>query len=268
MSALITRFLTFSSVAVSMMLVIVLGVLVFRLVTTVAMATPLTSMVATAEKSNANAGTSTNAATTLTATSQTSGKTTSAKPPIDASDAKRAAEPPKEDNTKDAVANAMTAIGTAVAVIALLLAVGTSWFAAKQKTLDELIDRQRLIFDEQQLRLDLVAALVTAKLAVQSWVVNESGSQTSIYRALEINSALELLMADDASVRQHGFGLLVNYPWTGLEPELESLKDYTEACQLFHGRSDQRNIMSRPNLWCRIFWPQEQHRFDVATQPT
>lgn len=268
MSALITRFLTFSSVAVSAMLVIVLGVLVFRLVATVAMATPLTSMAATAEKSNANAGTSTNAATTLTATSQTSGETTSAKPPIDASDAKRAAEPPKEDNTKDAVANAMTAIGTAVAVIALLLAVGTSWFAAKQKTLDELIDRQRLIFDEQQLRFDLVAALAKAKLAVQSWVSTASDSNAKIVHLLEITSALELLMADDPTVRLQGFGLLVKYPWTGFEPELEPIKDYTEACQLFHGRSDQRNIMSRPNLWCRIFWLQEQHRFDVATQPT
>lgn len=267
MSTLTSKLLTLASFAVSALLVAVLAVLVFRLVATVAIASPSPAASATVQTFSAVEVTGIKPLTTASVSAQNARTPTDALQITKTTEGKALAEPAKDDNTKDAVANAMTAIGTAVAVIALLMAVGTSWFAAKQKELDSQIQIMRTVLQDHQHRLDLVASLSRAKLAVQCWVSTASESDAKILYQLEIIPALELLLADDVNVRRQGFGLLINYPWTGGEPELESVKDFTEACQIFHGRDNPRTAMLRPNQWCRIFWRQEQQRFDIATQP-
>lgn len=177
------------------------------------------------------------------------------------------------NDPKDAIANAMTAIGTAVGVLALILAVGTSWFAAKQKELSDLIARQDKEFGEKQHVLDEIVAaqerreqlavlLSQAKRAVYAWVNETSNNEAKPMMAAEIAANLEFVMSDDPSIRKLSFARLTEYPWADDEAVLIPARQYTEACHLFHGRKQlAEKAWAQTGVWCRIFWDEERKRF-------
>lgn len=195
-------------------------------------------------------------------------------PPTNTKPVAEAPTPPGDP--KDAIANTMTAVATAVGVIALILAIGTSWFATKQKELGDLITRQSKEFEDKERVLDEIIALQArrthlavllsqAKRAAYVWVSANSESDAKAMMAAEIAANLEFLLSEDVGIRKLAFDRLTTYPWADDEPNLAPVRQYTEACHLFHGRGRVAEMaLTQTGLWCRIFWEEERKQFKKA----
>lgn len=200
------------------------------------------------------------------------GSETSGTPLLLERDNKTAA--PMQDNSKDAVANAMTAIGITVALVTLILTAGTGWIGVQQKALDERLravdaSLERLKIREQldTQALDIEARGAAAKKAALRWIQRQGTDprMLAIY-SLEIFMDLEQLALDDRAARMGAFFHLAKFfdPW---DDTLDPVREYAEECHLrarnfawYSGKvrnHAEEAALERAGLACRIFDSQE-----------
>ena len=185
------------------------------------------------------------------------------------------------DGAKDAIANAMTAIGTAVAVLALILSLGTTWFAARQKELDDRLSsvNQALRRADQRDRLDAVAdrvasLLPAARQAGWLWLQQLGTAPGAMFEhAVVLANRLDMLSVAHREARGEAFYALSNMFDTleSSDPLHVPLKAYVHACQElawaraeFAGElSDAKAIQAfvERGIWCDIFDSTEMGRF-------
>jgi hypothetical protein len=194
------------------------------------------------------------------------------------------------DNSKDAIANAMTAIGTVVAVVALILSVGTTWFAQLVQKLLEMqarLEDQRKEFEAQELTrqkareielkrlrfgVEVEEGLLLAKSALAEWI-GKTGSESGVALAQSWGLSLEMLKASERDIRFKAFSELLG-PMVRYDPVLEPVRRYTELC---HQQALQRlstteaGVPCLPQdvvaavddgIWCKFFDPIERARWD------
>ncbi|MFZ5549243.1 MAG: hypothetical protein ACOZJX_11160 [Pseudomonadota bacterium] len=185
----------------------------------------------------------------------------------------------------DAIANTMTALGTAVAVIALLLTVGTSWFAGQQQKLNDQLkvakaDTVRIALREQiENQRDAARDhLADAKRAALKWLASRTRGDVLALQQLEIEIDLEQLLAADRPVRRRAFLRLADKLGHSRQelPDIESFAEMCHKLQLMHvslsalqrqaddidTALDLREFadQARRGLACRIFDPGEHER--------
>jgi hypothetical protein len=186
-------------------------------------------------------------------------------PCINSADAAPAKE--KEDNTKDAVANAMTAIGTAVGVITLLLTLGTYYINKRQEELSVLVEAERLRAEshEQQQKLGLLHSQALQELL--PWLQSLTASPETVIRdAMLIGWHLNLLQSTSSDVRKKAFDSLtaskfmLPRPQDPFPPELKQLRTYTEKCHRFHALRE-RQDEEASGMWCLLFDNAERRLF-------
>lgn len=190
------------------------------------------------------------------------------------------------DGAKDTIANAMTAIGTAVAVLALILSLGTTWFATKQKELDDrlLSVNQALQRADQRDRLDAVSdrvasLLPAARQAGWLWLQKLGTTPGAMFEhAVILANRLDMLSVAQREARREAFYALSNMFDTleSSESMHAPLQAYAHACQdlawaraEFAGElSDARAMQAfvERGIWCDIFDPTEMSRFTRGTQ--
>jgi hypothetical protein len=181
----------------------------------------------------------------------------------------------------DAIANAMTAIGTAVAVLALILSLGTTWFASKQKELDDrlLSVNQTLQRADRRDRLDAVSDRVTsllpaARLAGWVWLQKMGVSTGAMFEhAVVLANRLDMLSVAQRETRGEAFYALSNMFDTSEPSDAmhAPLQAYVRACQdlawaraEFAGELSDAKAIQRfveCGIWCDIFDPAEMSRF-------
>lgn len=172
-----------------------------------------------------------------------------------------------KDTEKDALPNAMSAIGTAVAVLALILTLGTTWFAnllgKVQDEFQTIDDRQR----QQEHALQQAAALLRAKRELASWIGRQDISDGADLVA-QWSLALETLSADDLQLRFESYIELV----PALRPHANKLPEIARYCSMCHelavsrlerdsagvrrSTGELRSLVDE-GLWCRLFDPAE-----------
>ncbi len=185
----------------------------------------------------------------------------------------------KDDNTKDAVANSMTAVGTAVAAITLVLSLGTLWFSARQRELQELIGQQRKALSDSEARirqsdaalnrlvsraearLSILNQLVVAKRGIIDWVFGNSDVLDKGSIALEYCLWLEALMSECSSLRRDAFQKLTADLPLSATPELRSVEEYGDACHAFHCGENHPSPSTTHGMWCRLFSETERSAF-------
>lgn len=188
---------------------------------------------------------------------------------------------PAEDGGKDALSNAMTAIGTVIAVVTLVLSVGTSWFAERLATLERerarlealatrLQQERKREVDLERKRMLVLDALPAAKLALSAWVKSR-GSRAAVDYTHAWCLQLEMLSSDDRAVRFRAFAEL-SQGIRSKDPRLQPIERYTELCHdfvierlQFNGGADPRPTRDllaevERGLWCRVFDNVEQER--------
>lgn len=169
-----------------------------------------------------------------------------------------------DDNTKDTVSNAMTAIGTAVAVLVLVLSMGTFYVETKQHQLKNLFDEEKERANQHLLYQNLQTKLAKAKLQTVIWVAANSKSETTTILALEIGFYLELLMSHDYKIRFFAFERLLDFfsRIKIMTPALIEIRDFTQECRRYHQaimntRTFENCLPSEeyvlPGAWCEIF---------------
>jgi hypothetical protein len=163
------------------------------------------------------------------------------------------------DNTKsDAISNTMTAITIVIAVITLLLSLGTTWFIKELKKIDiskaeleTLQKRSTELHNHLARQSEVIAKLWKAKQALQEWIeVNaRSADRWATYNKLAI--WLELLMAEDGSpdysVRRRAFDELTKHFPDEASELLLPIKSYCESCHHLHGGKENSFV------GCKIF---------------
>ena len=177
---------------------------------------------------------------------------------------------------KDAVANAMTAVSIVVAIVTLVLTVGTGWIATQQKALDDKLRsadeklarlRERDQLDEQAARV--ASKSVAAKRAAMGWIQRQGTHPYLLaLRSLETYNELDQLATDDLESRRRSFRILASlFDW---DESLAPIRDYSEECHLrarnlawYQGKVTSRTeeaALERAGLACRIFDDQELRR--------
>lgn len=185
---------------------------------------------------------------------------------------------------KDAVANAMTAIGTAVAVVALVLSVGTSWFAEQlrrvenvERTMRRRDTRREAAWKAERLlaqrEREVGEALPAAKAALWDWF-GRRGAKDPAQMAQEYSLWLDTLAASDSDLRFKAFHQLLPVLWSRsrirdgkLDPTLRAIEDLCQRCHdlalvRLRGR-DGVDLLKEveQGLWCKVFDPIEQARY-------
>lgn len=187
-----------------------------------------------------------------------------------------------DDANKDAIANAMTAVGTSVAIMSLLLALGTSWFVRELRKLEVAkADFNKLREDahsfnasqkEKQItQAKLHRQLLEAKGAAVHWAFEVTpNKKNAAGLSAQLGIWLELLLIDDLAVRKEAFQKLVAQSrpsqaveWPKGDAQYEPLLIYTEACHVYHaqhekGVANEGDALNLYGLWCRIF-----NRFEI-----
>jgi hypothetical protein len=178
------------------------------------------------------------------------------------------------------VNNTMTAIALVVAVVTLILTVGTSWFANVNRQLDEKLllvqnvlakNRAREELELQQRELQLL--LFAAKKGAFDWTKTRVDEKHLALQLQEVFSRLELLVIDDLEGRKRSFNWLHNHfqPWTD---NLERVREYSEGChRLALARAwyeneslppSEQTRLEKAGLACRFFDRQEWKRINPS----
>jgi hypothetical protein len=177
----------------------------------------------------------------------------------------------KQADNSGAVANAMTAVGTAVAVLTLMLSLGTTWLAHLQRELGKAVQDAK---DGEAMRraLDKQVSFVrekrfSAERAIYNWIRDAVSKETLALWLHEQFTNLKQLSVDDYLLRKEAFGKLVNLfdPWSN---ELEPVREYTEAChqlqmmRIWYLNRDpgQWAEQERRGVACRVFDSAEVNR--------
>jgi hypothetical protein len=180
---------------------------------------------------------------------------------------------------KDALSNAMTVMGLTVAVVTLVLTIGTSWFAMRlekiakfEEQMNRQLERLRLELDARLLNSD---ELPQAKLALRQWFGEQSAEDPGAL-AHDYSLWLEMLTASDHRIRFKAYGqlrALGSYGDATLEPvEKFTLSCHELAVSRLHSESgtplSRNQVQERveKGLWCKIFDRREQKRY-LAQMP-
>ena len=202
--------------------------------------------------------------------------------------ASSAAAPTRETvDGSGAIANAMTAIGTVVAVVALILSLGTSWFAnvlqQAQRTTELLREGEARRQQEREREREWARlvqrtdeGLLLAKAALIRWV-DQVGTSDPVNLVQNWALQLEMLRAEDSGIRWRAFEALQvlgpECPTDRVDPLLAPVADYTERChelalwRLSEGAdgqpADPRAVAAavEQGLWCRLFDAVELARY-------
>jgi hypothetical protein len=186
-----------------------------------------------------------------------------------------------DEGASASVANAMTAVGTAVAAVTLILSVGTTWFALKLKDVEqatlklENADKayeQRLAemsgamattYKEQARREQARQMLIDARFALRQWIDKNGAAMTRYSVLADLSAHLEMLMSQSTDQRQRSFCELTKFLPDTPGSLLAPVDSYTKHCHALHGGSDRVH-----GLWCDIFNPIERaaylHMFSVG----
>jgi hypothetical protein len=176
---------------------------------------------------------------------------------------------------KDSLSNAMAAVGTAVAVLALLLTLGTTWFAnVLNKVNDELAILDARDRDHEQ-SLQLGAALLRAKRELSMRLADKVRDGLDLFSYWSIS--LEALSSDDSQLRFEAFNELS----TALRAYALDLPEISRYCSMCHERALARlqrkahgelrspgeiQSLVDEGLWCRLFDPTELDRLRRVMQ--
>jgi hypothetical protein len=181
------------------------------------------------------------------------------------------------DASGDSVVNAMTAVGMVIALVTLVLSVGTSWLGTQQRELEAKLKAadEQMAGAERQRQLDAMRSHVlvcgmAAKRAALHWL-QEQGTQLLALRFAEVSLDLDLLTVTDRDIRRKAFNALAALfdpdPWS---KELGVIQAYTEECHRYlvadHAlRSGDQGLLAngqleREGVACRIFDPAEVDR--------
>lgn len=184
---------------------------------------------------------------------------------------------PLEDQTKDIVSNSMTAVSTAVAAVTLLLALGSAWFASKQRELQGLIDAQEdsmrdaknelekmrtqveNLVQRQQKHMIAQSELVLARDQLQEWVRLRATVGVS-ETALDYGLRLEALLSTDVQLRRRAFGQLTQFIPLHHGAALSAIARFGEACHALHARYP---TAPEVGVWCKLFAAEERAYFDA-----
>ncbi len=173
------------------------------------------------------------------------------------------------NNKSDSVPGTMTAIAIVIAVITLLLSLGTSWLMRELKRIDSSKIQLEKLESKFAEKSEVIADFWKAKLALHEWVEVNAKSADRLINYNKLGIWLEMLMSEDESVRKKAFAQLIAY----FPPEeefysvasggayLSTIKAYSESCHYLHGGTNKRRT------WCRIFsseerrdWGKEENR--------
>jgi hypothetical protein len=144
-----------------------------------------------------------------------------------------------ESGTVDAVTNAMTAIGVSVAVVTLVLTVGTSWMGLRQRELDvkllELDKKLARIATREELdrlRAKVGVSGIRAKHAAFRQIVRDQTAPGLLtVHFFEVSMELDQLAHPEHEVRRRAFSKLAQRldpePWS---EEVAELAEYFEDC--------------------------------------
>jgi hypothetical protein len=176
----------------------------------------------------------------------------------------------KSDGEKDALANAMAAIGASVAVITLILTLGTTWLGDLMRK----VDSKLALLEEKDRQAERVlvlgAALVRAQVEIGTWL-SRSKTKDAAGLATEWGRSLQALSTDDRDLRFSAYFLL----WEGLHKHGHQLPQVARYCSLCHEQAVHRlqrlpvhEIQRRVDegLWCLLFDPMETVRFQRALE--
>jgi hypothetical protein len=198
---------------------------------------------------------------------------TGASNPVTTATAPRAAAaaPPKSDEgDSSAVANAMTAVGTAIAAVTLIISVGSTWFAMKLKEVESVtanltraqtqyVEQLASLAAEKQNYMEAQQRFIAAKLALRKWVDQHAVGPARYSLLTVLTANLEVLMLASPQERHHSFGELVkNLPDRAGRALLE-VESYANFCHQLHGGSKQTY-----GLWCAIFDPVERAAYAAS----
>ena len=196
-----------------------------------------------------------------------------ARAPEPAAAAASAAPAGESGNKNDSIVNAMTATGTAVAVLALILSLGTTWFAGKQKELDEHLKAVTEALAKVELRerveaqrTEVLELLPAARMEAFAWVRQPENSESGAHDYIHMfNNRLEQLTAADRGVRFLAFTRLVEFfdVEDTLPTEMLLLKTYVVACEeLAWARAELQGLLvntramkefASKGIWCNFF---------------
>lgn len=191
-------------------------------------------------------------------------------------------EAPRADTTST-IGNAMTAVSVSVAVMTLILTIGTSWFAHKMEEVSKLERRLKKISRRAEALQDLhnkeqnaSDALFGAKEDLISWLAE--GGDGDLASEVQVWSLrLEMLMSPDPHTRRTAFGQLLGLVQIrqrdeDLPEHLHKVRDYTERCQELalarlefdtvneNGRQAMHDQL-REGLWCLVFKNSERENY-------
>ena len=195
--------------------------------------------------------------------------------PEPAAAAASASAPPagESGNKNDSIVNAMTATGTAVAVLALILSLGTTWFAGKQKELDEHLKAVSDALAKVELRerveaqrTEVLERLPAARMEAFKWVARPENAEAGIQDYLHMfNNTLEQLTSGERRVRFLAFTTLIEFIDVEDTPptELPLLREYAAACEeLAWARAELQGLLvntramkefASKGIWCNFF---------------
>lgn len=161
------------------------------------------------------------------------------------------------------ISSTMTAIAVVIAVITLLLSLGSSWLMRELTKVDRLKIKLKKLEIKFAQKSEVMVDFWKARQALQEWIEAnaESADRWATYNQLVV--WLEMLMSEDESVRKKAFEELTKYFPT--EEDIYSvpsgvyllpIKMYSENCHYLHGGTN------KSSTWCRIFSRKE--RYDWA----
>jgi hypothetical protein len=175
------------------------------------------------------------------------------------------------------VGNAMTAIGTAVAAVALILSVGTTWFALRLKDMEAMtlkleaadtLYEQRLAEMSAALsrneldranREEVRQLLLDALFALRKWV-DRNGAAVTRYSVLaDLSAHLEMLMSQSTEQRQRSYAELTKFLPKAPTTDLAPIDTYAKRCHRLHGGTDHMH-----GVWCDIFSAIEREAYVKA----
>ncbi len=169
----------------------------------------------------------------------------------------------KEDKTHESVANAMTAIGTAVAVIALILTIGTYFFELKQREISRLVHEEELRAKEHRDYKLLISELAKAKIFAMRYVFETTEiPDTRMAITSEICFYMELLLSGKSETRYQAFDKLIDYLYTEegyLSNSLIGIRDFMQSCCRYHENHPDNNTSAlhvhniANGAWTNIF---------------
>ncbi len=184
------------------------------------------------------------------------------------------ASPVSMSDASATVGNAMTAIGTAVAAVALILSVGTTWFALRLKEMENMTLKLEEADAEYERRLaklseaierseqdradreEIRQLLLDALFALRKWV-DRNGAAVTRYSVLaDLGAHLEMLMSQSADQRQRSYAELTKFLPRASTPELAPIDAYAKRCHRLHGGTE-----STHGLWCDLFSGIEREAF-------